>query len=73
MGLDGTPCHLHENTEGSFAQKKERERLSNFKITGFKKLRLRLLIALILVDKKALAWEGHECSMKLTFSFQTHK
>ena len=38
MGLDGTSCHLHENTEGPFAQKKERERLSNFKIYRVQKI-----------------------------------
>lgn len=48
--------------EDPFAQKKESERLGNFNITGFKKLWLRLLIALILVDKQPLAWKGHECS-----------
>lgn len=73
MGFDGTPSHLHENTEGPFAQKEESERLSNFNITGFKKLWLRLLIVLILVNKQALAWKGHERSMKLTFSFHTNK
>ena len=68
MGVDGTPSHLHENTEGPFAQKKESERLSNFNITGFQKLWLRLFVALILVDKQALAWKGHECSTTFNVS-----